>query len=131
MKPVDQTKFGLPYGNCLPACIASLLHLELDEVPNVCAEGDGWLERLARWLRPRGLAPLLIAGGPPPVLGDALCIVSGQSPRGDFLHATVWRGQTLVHDPHPSRHGIGDARDTLVLVPLDPHEREGGADAAP
>lgn len=108
MRPVDQTKFGRPHGNCLPACIASLLHLEVDDVPAVCEDESGdWLDRLASWLRPRGLAPLLIAGAPPPMLDDVFCIVSGKSPRGDFLHATVWRGQTLVHDPHPSRAGGG------------------------
>ena len=122
MIPVDQTVFGAPAGNCLPACIASLLHMEIEAVPNVCEAGDGWLERLGDWLRPRGLVPLCFKGPPLPQLGEALCIVSGQSPRGAFMHATVWRGDKLVHDPHPSRAGIGEVADTLYLIPLDPME---------
>lgn len=117
---VDQTIFGAPAGNCLPACLASLLHLAVADVPNICENGEGWLDRLADWLRPRGLAPLLFGGPPPPALGGALCIVSGPSPRGPWLHATVWRGGEIIHDPHPSRAGILDVSDTLVLVPLDP-----------
>lgn len=43
MKPVYQTKFSLffsdgkrlTYGNCLIACIASIMDLPIDEVPNV------------------------------------------------------------------------------------------------
>lgn len=120
MIPVDQTIFGTPAGNCLPACVASLLHLPIESVPNVCEDGDGWLERLAAWLVPRGFTPLCFKGGPLPQLGATLCIVSGVSPRGAFMHATVWCGGTLIHDPHPSRAGIGEAADTIYLIPLDP-----------
>ncbi len=43
MKPVHQTKFSLfysngkrlTYGNCLIACVASMVELPIDEVPNV------------------------------------------------------------------------------------------------
>jgi hypothetical protein len=118
--PVDQTIFGAPAGNCLAACVASLLHLDIADVPNVCEDGAGWVERLADWLQPRGLVPLAFGGPPPSGFADALCIVSGQSPRGPWLHATVWRGDKMVHDPHPDRTGILDVSDTLLLVPLDP-----------
>ena len=43
MKPIYQTKFSLffsdgkrlTYGNCLIACVASIMDLPIDEVPNV------------------------------------------------------------------------------------------------
>lgn len=43
MKPIHQTKFSLffsdgkrlTYGNCLIACVASIMDLPIDEVPNV------------------------------------------------------------------------------------------------
>ena len=122
MIPVDQTVYGGEAGNCLAACIASLLHLEIEAVPNVCEGGDGWFDRLTAWLLPRGMVPLCFKGPPLPQLGAALCIVSGASPRGDFLHATVYRGDALVHDPHFSRAGIGEVADTMYLIPLDPME---------
>lgn len=33
MKPVDQTTFGAPHGNCLMACVASILEVPLDSLP--------------------------------------------------------------------------------------------------
>lgn len=117
MIAVDQTTFGKPYGNCLTACIASLLHLRLADVPTF---NVGWEQALSDWLRPRGWAYLLIDGPPPEMLGEAYSIVSGPSPRGDYLHATVWRGRELVHDPHPDRTGLVSVTDTIVLLPVDP-----------
>ena len=32
MKPVDQTSFGFPGGNCFSACVASILELPIDDV---------------------------------------------------------------------------------------------------
>lgn len=119
MKPVDQTRFGDPDGNCLAACVASLLDLKLDEVPIPGTEG--WLEELAEWLAPRGMWPLLLTRCTRDHLVHlhGYAIVSGPSVRG-LMHATVWRCGEMVHDPHPSRAGILDVVDALVLVPFEP-----------
>jgi hypothetical protein len=54
-------------------------------------------------------------------LPETLCIASGQSPRGDFMHSVIYRGGSLVHDPHPDGAGLrGAPRDVIVLVPRDP-----------
>lgn len=123
MKPVDQTTFGAGEGDCLAACIATILGIPLAEIPNVCAESAGpqstWLERLNAWLRSRGWVAVLVEGGPGPWADGLPLIVTGPSPRG-LLHATVWRGGEMVHDPHPSRAGISEPLDTLLLVPVNP-----------
>lgn len=120
LRLVDQTKFGSKDGNCLAACLATLLRLDIDEVPSFFSDDSGtWREKMGAWLVERGWGHLCIAGPPPEMLGPALSIVSGKSPRGDWLHATVWRGRELLHDPHPSRAGLeGEPVDTIVLVPL-------------
>lgn len=117
---VDQTKFGGEDGDCLAACLATLLRLDIGEVPSFFSDDEGtWREKMGAWLVERGWGHLCIAGPPPDMLGPALTIVSGKSPRGDWLHATVWRGRELLHDPHPSRAGlVGEPVDTIVLVPL-------------
>ncbi len=117
---VDQTKFGGKDGNCLAACLATLLRLDIDEVPGFFSDDSGtWREKMGAWLVERGWGHLCIAGPPPEMLGPAMSIVSGKSPRGDWLHATVWRGRELLHDPHPSRAGLeGEPVDTIVLLPL-------------
>jgi hypothetical protein len=121
VKPVDQTIFGLPDGNCLAACVASLLHLDITEVPNFCqGQEEGWFGRMLDWLRPLGLAAFWFKGPPTHHLAECPVIVSGVSPRGPWLHAVIWRDGAIVHDPHPSRAGIGDVEDTIVFVPLDP-----------
>lgn len=33
MKPVLQTRFGVPDGNCFSACVASILEVPIEEVP--------------------------------------------------------------------------------------------------
>ena len=61
MKPISQSIKG-KHGNCLQACLASLLELKLADVPNFPAMKDDekgkypvwWLEMQA-WLRQRGL----------------------------------------------------------------------------
>lgn len=121
MKPVDQTVFGYPNGNCFSACLASILELPLEEVPWFMAEGD-WLSRVQEWLKPRGLyaACLLIDTTESPFYPPGWHILSGQSPRGDWLHAVVAQGTKIVHDPHPDKTGLVNHKDTLILIALDP-----------
>lgn len=123
MKPIDQTILAPPKGDCLRACVASVLELPLDAVPNFCGDhGDEWFRELRRWSRARGLNPLLVH---PDYLREdphGVCVVSGQSPRGDWLHSVVYRDGALAHDPHPSRAGVLTTQDVLFFVPLDPAE---------
>ena len=121
MTPVDQTIFGGREGNCFAACVATILRLPLEDVPNFCAHED-WFARFDAWLRERGLWPLKFDASAElidNVARDALGIVSGEAERG-LMHATVWRGGAMVHDPHPSRAGLLEVVDVIYIVPLDP-----------
>jgi len=121
MKPVDQTTFGVPGGNCFSACVASLLELPIEEVPYFMG-ADDWCAAFAAWLSPRGFYPVSFnistVGAWRP---EGLFILGGQSPRGS--HAVVARGAVVVHDPHPSRDGLLKVEDGTVLVPFDPARR--------
>lgn len=126
MIPVDQlvTKFGR--GDSFAACVASLLERELFAgdgsvvVPRFAAD-QGWpdISQLRRWLAAEGLTAIRSCEPPGEWLGGARSIAVGRSPRGD-LHATVWRGEVLEHDPHPSRAGLATIEETIVLVHVDP-----------
>ena len=124
MKPVDQTTFGYPHGNCFSACVASLLELPIDAVPFFMGAGDDWYEKFSLWLsfHGKGFYPVgfkLEKNG----LGwtpAGLHILTGKSPRGDFLHSVVARGRSIVHDPHPDRTGLMDRQDVILIVPHDP-----------
>lgn len=120
---VDQTTFGFPGGNCFSACVAGLLGLELAAVPYFMHD-DEWWEGFEAWLLPHGLFPLCLSipkdGSWAPV---GVHILSGLSPRGTGpkdLHSVVACGKEIIHDPHPSRAGLVDRRDVVILAQLDP-----------
>lgn len=123
MKPVDQTIFDGVNGDCMAACVASILEVAIEDVPNFCAGAtDKWFERLADWLEPNGLYPLCFTldGEWRP---QGLHVLAGKSPRGDWLHAVVAKGREVVHDPHPSRAGILTQVDVTLFIPFDPATR--------
>lgn len=103
MKPVHQTIFKPPHGNCLQAAVASLMELELDDVPNFMERGDDWEKCFERFALERGLQVVMfdvgeIRGVWSPV---GYHLITGKSPRGDYHHEVVgYRGEP-VHDPHP------------------------------
>lgn len=134
MRPVDQTVFVVPGGNCFSACVATLLELELAEVPYFMGDGPpdqpcNWFELFAAWLDPLGFYPLCCTlGGDDRWRPQGLHILSGLSPRAVDLgetwqHSVVARGDRIVHDPHPSRAGLCSRDDVVVLVPFDPARR--------
>lgn len=131
MRTVDQTTFGWwrpPYepGNCLSACVASILGLSIDEVPNFIALDDvheeQWADRLDAWLASRGLRAVHVpvdastAAELRGVVPDALYVLCGRSVR-DFEHAVVASGECVVHDPHFSRTGLRWAHRMIFILP--------------
>jgi hypothetical protein len=130
MIPVTQDVFG-PNGNCMAACIASILELPLKEVPNFAehnykADGSAWRNAM-QFLYDRGLIlvghHMFEVGAKLPDF-DALpehlknCgpyyLQCGPAERG-FEHCTVgWRGK-VIHDPHPSRAGLLSTNDTYFF----------------
>lgn len=122
MKKIFQTKFGKPEGNCFPACVASILEIEIERIPNY-QEGDGvWYQNFKKWLRKFdyecvALNRSLLAEKDqcPEVYG----IVSGKSPRG-LSHSTVYFKDEMVHDPHPEGGGVKDIEDVIYLIPKFP-----------
>ena len=115
---VDQTKFGDKNGNCLAACLASILECQLSDVPDF-GDGKGWYLKLTRWLKSRNFI-LLYWGAPEPERPEAYHLTLTKPPRGKFLHWVVVLGNNIVHDPHPSRDGLaGPVEDTMPIVPVN------------
>ena len=120
MKPVRQTAFGGDHGNCWSACIASVLEIPIEDVPNFCVEQRArWWDATNDWLRARGLVCLNVN-----LVGEFLIggywIASGKSPRGAFDHSVVYLEDQMVHDPHPSNAGLdGGPRQCSIIYPLD------------
>lgn len=119
MKPVDQTFLKPPEGNCFAACVASILEVPLEALPNF--KGENWCDLWNQWLEPLNLRLLMIEHRQWLERPPGYAIVGVDSPRGDWLHAVVCKDGEIVHDPHPERHmGVGEFRDWTLFMVLDP-----------
>ena len=121
----DQTTFSDrragTYGDCARACVATILQCPAEDFPHPIGAGGAWNTAWFKALRDRGLALRSIDYDPDcdgeTVIRDIhwggfrvprIVIATGPSPRG-VRHAVVWDrlARRMIHDPHPSRKGIG------------------------
>lgn len=135
MRPVDQLCFRegpehepTQRGDCLRACVATLLELSPERVPHFASfENADWI--LEEWLADRDYWMMFWYLNEAsheciilPRQHSGLCIVSGKSPRGSWKHACVGRiggpDPVIVHDPHPSRAGLLSIDAIRLLVPM-------------
>lgn len=130
MKPVFQTQFGED-GNCLAACIASLLEIPIERVPLIANKKHGdWNATLQSILYGMGFYYMEIDLTKPVALckiPDAYCILTMRTECGsnhavvamtDFTNHT---GFKLRHDPHREELKlIGPPIAVGFLVPLNP-----------
>lgn len=120
MKPVYQTKFGKQEGNCFEAVVASILETDICSIPQN-KEYYLWYLKCQQWL--------LINHKILCAYVDTLDIfdvdklgyyeISGDSPRGDFLHSVVGFKGKIVHDPHPDNTGLKNIKGYIVFFPID------------
>jgi len=114
MIPIKQTKIsthdGSVTGNCFAACVASLLEIPFDEVPQFELDKN-WFPPFRQFLLKNGYE--YMGHGKPEDLNeyeglDGYVIVHGDSPRLYVKtgHAVIYRHGILVHDPHPSNDGV-------------------------
>ena len=111
MKPIMQTIFKPPLGNCLQATIASVFELSLNDVPNFAEyfnfddpDDRKWDDKFQEWLASKGCYSLdLDATQGLDVIWKprGYHLIGGPSPRGDYDHAIVGHNGEAVHDPFP------------------------------
>ena len=121
MKPIDQTKLYFPNGNCLAASLASILELQLSEVPEFekwKEDTEEWWWELNKWLEEIGFTLLQWSDGNPSWL-PGYYLVSGISERG-ISHIVVYQNGKMVHDPHPSKTGLKEIKESWALLLIDP-----------
>lgn len=115
MRKIIQTRLhGDPKGgNCTEACIASILGLSIDDVPEIGLFGDSWRDACVLFFKSRGYR--LEFDCYPGTRPDTwiTTVVEGPSPRGNFRHACIYSCErdpeqtpVLVHDPYPGGKGL-------------------------
>ena len=107
-----QVVFDGENGDCVQAAVATALQLPLVAVPNFSTFGGFWYHAMALWGATRGIYVRWAPLGEP--LPDADVIAIGLAARG-HKHAVVWRGDHMVHDPHPDRSGLVDTESFIIL----------------
>ena len=120
----DHTK-----GDCFKTCVAMILDLPQDDVPNFCAAPkDEWWQLFQKWLEALHLTAIEVDIAKHPlccVTRGTPCIVTGKSPRGSWLHSVVAeamdeQGFEYLHDPHPSDAGLEDVQLITFFASLRP-----------
>ncbi len=119
MKPVFQDKFYRAEtgedGNCFQAAVASLLGLELEQVPNFMDDKPRFEERYIRFVAERGFSIICLDFETARNL-DAYYLALGRSDRA-VGHVVVYRKGQLAHDPHPANTGLQAVDFVHVFVP--------------
>ena len=123
MKPVHQTKFGYPEGNCHAAALASVLEIPLGQIPEFGIDDD-WYSHFARYMMAHhALQPidLLIPDGGAHDLWvpQGYHLINGTSPRG-LLHSVVGFMGEMEFDPHPDNNGLEKIDSYTIFAVLDP-----------
>jgi len=117
MKPVYQTIINKENGNCLSACIASLLELPLEGVPNF-SEREDWYNHLDEFLEQFDLEWFQLKySKQTEYLLRGYYILSGESPSFDDVdHVVIGRNGKIVHDPNPNGKEMTEFDTIEVLV---------------
>lgn len=125
MKPVMQTEFG-ERGDCVRACVASILELKVEDVPHFLLDDDGEIDedgatgRLVNWLalRNKRLRHVWVWPGFHKCLRPiCYCMGAGKSPRGITAgHMVVYQGGVLAHDPHPDGQGLDGGPEEYLFI---------------
>lgn len=120
MIPIDQTRMAGQGagGNCVQACVASMLELAIEDVPHfleIAPRPDHWELAFDDWLEMRGIISVRMQGH---YIFEGFYLATGATARGT-RHMCVYRDGYLAHDPHPSKSGLLDVDCTRILVPAD------------
>lgn len=111
--PVFQTKHG-EGGNCWQAATASILGLDLDEVPDFVQQ-ENPDEAYLDFLQSQGF----ICAKLQPSSWDCYYLAFGPSIVTGRKHVVVARNNKLVHDPHQGRNGLRNVEYINLIIPIE------------
>jgi hypothetical protein len=118
MKPVFQTKFGYPTGNCFAAAVASVL--ELESIPDVdpTLPESAWIDAWAMWFTAKGLRWLSFSYEPD--YSNWGVLVPGYSIANVEVHPGI--GHSVVFFDGEPVHDVAPGSPFLALHPLAQRE---------
>jgi hypothetical protein len=108
-------------GNCFTACLASILDMPIEQVPNFIDFGQDWFEPFYKFLREHGFEYHGLRHGTDALTYepgiDGYYIVGGKSHREFAMsgHAVVFRHGKMIFDPHPSNDGLLSIEEAYMI----------------
>lgn len=122
MTPVDQrrlySKEAGTKGDCTQCCIASILDLAYEDVPDFIMEENFFRSRDAflasKGLRMQDVAPWFLK----PDRMYLACGTTVRTPLTGVHHMVIYQGDKLLFDPHPSKAGLVNVTEFYELVPI-------------
>ena len=112
MHRILQTRYGSHGGNCHQACLASILELPLDDIPDFCNDypATKWDQAENEWLLERGLFCVHLRFDDPEasavawLTNNVPCVagVNSLTTKG-AQHSVIYYKGNVIHDPHQSQ----------------------------
>lgn len=126
MTPQKQTIFSVEkkgtVGNCLSACVASLLDLRIEDIPHFSWHMSDWFMVLYKFVEENGYSIVMRSVKQFPDWRqtekglNGFIIVGGASPRGiKNGHAVIYQNGHPFFDPHPDNDFIIEEWDIYVI----------------
>jgi hypothetical protein len=113
-----QTKQGAE-GNCLNACISSILGCPIESIPE-CSDKVLWQKEINEWLSKEHSLYLISI---PECIHEenipynSYYIRTGWTSRSrEYTHACIYRNGELAFDPHPSNIGLDIATEGYIFL---------------
>jgi len=119
MIPVNQTISNSKNGDCVRACVASLLECNIEFIPNFMGNSnEGYAQAVKKWGDKLGIIVLDIATDNVDIFQGIHVMAFGKSPNfEDCQHAVIYCDGELSHDPSPSKKGLlGDPLGYTVFM---------------
>lgn len=120
MRPVNQTNFGVPGGNCFQASVASIFNKPLEEVPDFCNayDEDHWWDEFENYCMRFGLFPIALDPHAPLAYDKmGFYLALGKTAIGHY-HAVVYAKGELAHDPIPGGPGLEEVETYVVFASM-------------
>jgi hypothetical protein len=128
VKPVKQTKiYEGPgtCGNCLTACVSSLLEIPIEQIPNFVEDREDWQTYLNEFLEPYNMVYVEVPVSAIENQDLGYHLICGFTVRSDVVpHAVVAFNRKYYHDPHPSNAGLKNFQSYGIFCVLDPSKQK-------
>lgn len=113
-------------GDCLRACVCSILEMGIDDVPHFIIEQDDWVGKMIQWLNSKGYEFKGCKYGTDVLTYDkgidGYYIVNGLSRfflNGKTRHSVVFKDGKMVHDPNPNSKGLQSIEYCYMIEKID------------